>query len=40
MNKANRGDYGNAANTMPKKVPAKAGTKQPALKPGPKLKSK
>lgn len=37
MNKSNRGDYGNAPNTIPK-IPAKAPTKQPMLKSGPKLK--
>jgi len=34
MNKQNRGDYGNAANTVPKVTKTtKANTKQPTVKP-------
>lgn len=34
MNKQNRGDYGNAPNTIPK-IPSKPPTSQPPLKKGP-----
>jgi hypothetical protein len=33
MNKQNRGDYGNAPNTVPAKVPEKPIADQPKVKP-------